>query len=279
MYRKGFIKLGSILLLSVLLCGCGKVQQEADTNETERRMQEAADEAVSNGSIQTTDDTQESNADKEALLKEQVFWGQNPFYSYEDPDRGVLVELYFDPEAGRGCGISYDIWYNEEQQKMVEEAGFVFEGVEIRSRQDWNTDPYSLTSVTGEKGDETDGYTETYKYREDGKIEYFLSQGKGIWKEEDADTLSDLLEISFTYREDGSLAYRQYQHNPIVWGTTNASMKSYYDEQERIIYESCYITHGAVENFYIYTDEGNIPTYSLFVDSGGSYGVQMIMYE
>ena len=51
------------------------------------------------------------------------------------------------------------------------------------------------------------------------------------------------------------------------------SLESYYDERGRVIYESGYITHGELEYFYIYGDEGEKPQYLLTVDYGGGYAV------
>jgi len=43
----------------------------------------------------------------------------------------------------------------------------------------------------------------------------------------------------------------------------------YYDEGGRISYETSYITHGMLENCYIYEDDGKKSAYSLLLDYAG----------
>lgn len=75
-----------------------------------------------------------------------------------------------------------------------------------------------------------------------------------------------LLEIEFTYREDGTLRRRDYAHNMMALETWHSVTHSFYDTQERLLYEDCYITHGSMDYYYIYQDDKEQPTYCLMLD-------------
>lgn len=68
----------------------------------------------------------------------------------------------------------------------------------------------------------------------------------------------------------------EYTHNPMIFGTTFCSLESYYDESGRVVYESGYITHGQLEYYYIYKDEGDKPEYLLEIDYNGGYVIPHI---
>lgn len=76
-----------------------------------------------------------------------------------------------------------------------------------------------------------------------------------------------LLEIDLLYWEDGTLQERDYWHNGMVFGTWYSSRESFYDRQERLVYEHCYVTHGSVDYYYIYEDGGDTPWYCLIIDN------------
>lgn len=75
-----------------------------------------------------------------------------------------------------------------------------------------------------------------------------------------------LLEIEFTYREDGTLRRRDYAHNMMALETWHSVTHSFYDTQERLLYEDCYITHGSMDYYYIYQDDKEMPAYCLMLD-------------
>lgn len=75
-----------------------------------------------------------------------------------------------------------------------------------------------------------------------------------------------LLEIEFTYREDGTLRRRDYAHNMMALETWHSVAHSFYDTQERLLYEDCYITHGSMDYYYIYQDDKEMPAYCLMLD-------------
>ena len=89
-------------------------------------------------------------------------------------------------------------------------------------------------------------------------------------------TIFGIEDLHYVYRDDGTLYYRDYTHNPMIFGTTFCSLESYYDKSGRVVYESGYITHGRLEYYYIYKDEGDKPEYLLEIDYNGGYVIPHI---
>lgn len=138
-------------------------------------------------------------------------------------------------------------------------------------------DPYLLKLVYGTDwiGEVTD-YEEKTEYRDDGKPDY--SEATGVTDHENDSERETILAMDFVYREDGTLYYRDYSHNDRV-GSTWGSVNSFYDEKERVVYESGYITHGYVEHYYIYEDESDKPAYCLYLDHNSGYAFpEMVKY-
>lgn len=149
-----------------------------------------------------------------------------------------------------------------------------------------NPETYALKSYYHEEynlkdSEDIEDYEEVVEYTKDGRPDYFKSQGIITWlSEEDYNNeTSTLLEINFIYRNDGTLIYKDYSHNPFLFPTTNCSMNFYYDELQRIKYESNYITHGSIEHYYIYKNNGNKPSYCLILDYSHGYFPFFIKYE
>lgn len=116
-------------------------------------------------------------------------------------------------------------------------------------------------------------YEESTEYTDSGKPDLFLGRGRLT----DRDEEEDMLKIDFIYREDGTLFCREYSHHDLVFGSTKCSMHSFYDEKERVIFESSYITHGHEEYYYIYDDrDGKLadkPAYILYIDQNLNYAI------
>lgn len=123
-----------------------------------------------------------------------------------------------------------------------------------------------------------ENYEEIIEYTKNGKPDYFES--KGIITYIDEEDIETLLSIDFVYKDDGTLIYKDYYHNSFAFGTTNCNMNLYYDELERIKYESDYITHGSIEYYYIYKDNSKKPSYCLSLDDNlGRFVPFFIKYE
>lgn len=212
--------------------------------------------------------------DRETFLSDFGFAGQEPFYRYYDRNGNLQLELYLDEESGRGCGLSHDYYYTGQPEKKDSMYGFAFDTV---SEETWEADnPYQLATVYGETGKESvEEYEEKIDYREDGKVDAFQSLGIIDWLNEETEMPPDekttLVTINFIYRDDGSLFYRDYSHNSRIFVTTYQSCDSYYDELERPVYETAYITHGTLNYYYIYDNTSKEPAYELRLDDNLGY--------
>lgn len=214
----------------------------------------------------------EEYQNKGDLLSAFEFQDQTPAYQYYDLNGNLQLELYLDAGSGTACGIRYRWYFTDTLEKAVSRYGFVFDGMQEASWQE--PDPFDTTSVYGSTGEnQVTDYQEFFNHTEDGLLDSFRAQGMIEWlKDAEPDEVSDLLEINFVYRVDNTLFYRNYKHNPYVFGSTRYSIDSFYDESGRLVYEDSYITHGRLEMYYIYPDGGDKPAYSLHFDQNlGDY--------
>ena len=209
-------------------------------------------------------------ADKETFLKDFGFEGE-PFYQYVDEESGALwMELYFDEEAAKGCGIRY---FPDEGRK---EAGFVFncsykplylENDYILRGND-KEEIYSKLTYDGydpSKDMWIEDFQEQTEYTADGKMKHYIATG---WMTDlgDEKVISTLVEMNFVYREDGTLQRKDRSHNFAYGGTWHSIIHSCYDKQERLVFEDCYVTHGSVDYYYIYEGDEKKPAYYLVID-------------
>lgn len=218
--------------------------------------------------------------DREALLAEQGFSGQEPFYRYTDIWGDLVVELYYDPATETGCGFYYDYEFYPEQEQII--TGYVFHGIE---QQPWvQYPPYVLENRYGEtgkewlEGGEILSYEEECRYRADGRPEYFCAGGLADFYGNGPEE-AVFLKLDFIYRDDGSLACREYFHNTWIWGTSYSSGTYLYDEEERLIAEHLYITHGEMSFYYVYEDGSDQPVYALMLDNCGTWGCGLFRVE
>ncbi len=236
-------KLSVILWLGVLLlCSCNhtvKVEEDA----------EIAYEVVPQDG-------------REDFLAKYGFEGRKPFYCYYDENNELNLELYYDADTKLGCGIQYT-------EYDAEMSGFAFCG--FSQELNWDVpNPYSLLTVSGESvNKEMDGFEEEMEYNENNQICYYQATGF-VELSEETDEKDVILEIKFIYREDGTLCKKEYYHNSLVFGTAYMTQTSYFDETERLTYEHSYITHGSLDNYYIYEGDSKIPSYCLSIDNMGT---------
>lgn len=217
-------------------------------------------------------------ADKEALLADCGFLQEKPFYEDYDRFHNLILELYFDPQTGQGCGIRYMYNYNYDLEKVVRYEGFVFDETE---RRKWEPeDAYSTLSIEGTdaRKDNVSGYSESYVYTDEGRLSHFEARGTVVDYGEDGPMEDTLLSMDFYYRDDGTLYYKEYGHHHILFSTTRQWQCSLYDEQERLVYRSAYITHGSLEYYYIYNGNHREPAYCLEFDHGGGPPV-LVVYD
>lgn len=209
-----------------------------------------------------------------ALLTDYGFEDETPFYRYYDRYHNLLLELYLTEDCQKGCGIAYQYLFNSEREQITRMYGFTIGTI---WEQEWNYDAFSLKSI--DKDDDAssvNAYEEILEYTKDGRPAYFKSQGLADLYG-NGEELTKILEISFLYRDDGSLFCREYWHNSGIFGTTLCSVHSMYDQNERVVFESGYITHGHCEYYYIYEDESPKPAYCLLLDYNGGYAIPALM--
>ena len=192
-------------------------------------------------------------ADREAFLQEYGFDGQVPFFEYFLEDGALQMELFYEESSGTGCGVRYYPGGDREPE------GFLFNGSgnlryykNFLANGEAESDPYSILAYDGSDGkDEAEDYEEYSLYREDGRPVHFDSRGWITYLTENRE-IQKLLEIDWSYREDGTLQEKDYRHNSMVFGTWYCSRQSYYDAGERLVHEHCSVTHGSVDFYYIY---------------------------
>lgn len=220
---------------------------------------------------------------REALLTAFGFWDSVPMYQYYDRYSNLKLELYMEESTRSFCGIVYLYFFNSDKKKCVELYGFTVNDIQ---QEEWEEGTFfSLESLDGTSGaDNVEAYQEIKEYTQGGRPDSFKSQGlieHGC--EEDGrpeNVLITLVELDFVYRDDGTLYYRDYAHNSFVFGTTLCTLESYYDEYGRASYETGYVTHGKLEYYYIYEDEGAQPVYCLELDYNGGYVIPgLIRYK
>lgn len=192
------------------------------------------------------------------------------FYTGSDENGALTLEVYFDPETGRGCGFCYG-------QEALHGFGFEAEPGSAQGDPWADTDPYSVTAWDGTDGSEIAAdVQETWTYGEDGKPLSFRSTGTV----ETADGAGEavLVAVDFSYRADGTLQDKHYSHNSLLFGSTYNGTELVYDPSERLVSANSYITHGELRYYYFYEEDGQKPAYSLCLDDQGS-GVMAAMYR
>lgn len=216
--------------------------------------------------------------DRQTFLTDFGVWGTEPFYEYYDTSGNLQLELYFDPVSKKGCGIRYVYFYTSDMKHKRSMRGFTFDSV---NDDKWiQKDVFSTKSWEGTDGaGSVKEYEEQTEYRQDKRPDEHKSQGIVDWVNEEEQPMW-LLDINWVYRDDGTLYYKDYNHNSYIFGTFCCYIRGYYDETERLIYESNYITHGKIENYYIYQNDGKKPAYCLNLDDNlGYYVPVMYRYE
>lgn len=212
------------------------------------------------------------------FLEDFGFTDIEPFYEYVDMNQKLVLELYFDEETGHGCGLYHNYSYINDDEEIMSIYGFAFQHTETN---EWvPEDTYSTLTVFGEDFKEYDlsEYQEVYEYTDDGKLSSY--EVRGIIPElGDGNIEESVLSMNYTYRDDGTLSFKEY-HHPLVFGTWHCSIRSWYDPLERLTYSSSYVTHGSYEYFYIYQDDKEQPAYLLLLDNYlGSVWPEMFVYK
>lgn len=196
----------------------------------------------------------------EEFLSDYGFAGSAPIYEFYDRMDNLRLELYGKESEDLFCGILYLYFYDSKKEKCFRMTGFVVDDIEDAK---WVDDTWSLADSL----DDSD-YEKSMEYTTDNKPAYFLVKGNDGTGEKEGEHVT-LMQILYIYRDDGTLYDRHYRHNSYWAGSTRSSVDSLYDERERLVYEQAYITHGTLEDYYIYPDDSDKPAYCLEFDYAG----------
>lgn len=208
------------------------------------------------------------------ILAEYGFdWGDIYYVYYTPLDDTLHLQLWFDPETGKGCGFRY-VWEGADGPLAVPDIyAFGFHGTTVPTEWDdpyacgllGNADAYSVLTPWGTDGSEAvSSLRSDWSYRADGNPEAFHAAGT-----DESGNPVDVLDVTFSYWDDGPLLSKSYFHNQLLFGTAYLSTQMYYTSHERLAYARCYLTHGSLELFYFYDGDGDTPAYCLMLDNDG----------
>lgn len=175
-----------------------------------------------------------------------------PIYRYGGT-RPLIV--YYDEQTGKGLGLYY-----------MEEYIVGFDIPECE-REEWQDKRYDVTK-DGADGSGTENYQENREYNDNGQMTRFEARGMVDGPGEPHE--DTLIQIDYSYRGDGTLERKECYYNWYVFGTYRSNEIYYYDEKGRPEYAYAYVSHGSMEEFYIYGDDGDVPSYCLTVDHFGA---------
>lgn len=176
-----------------------------------------------------------------------------PFFEYYDEDGALQLELFYDMAKGEGVGI-----YNGGEAFPVGAAEKAAWKDHKFSPQTEYRDAESLAECTFYRS-----------YNEKGQLTHIDSY----------ETLDyAVVDIHFIYRANGTLKQKNCSYHPARFGTTRDSERCYYDSKERLVYVNAYVTHGYIEDYYIYEGSSKTPSYRLTVDHGPAYAQEFVKY-
>ena len=214
-------------------------------------------------------------ADREAFLSDCGFADSVPMYQYYDRNGNVQLELYRDEATDRFCGIVYEDCLNSEKKKWATMYGFTINTV---LEQEWTGGNllFGKNIYDRDMGD----YEEAIEYTSSGQPKHVCYRGMTERERVPGElsiALDSVMEVNYVYRDDDTLFYREYWHDGMEFGTTLSTLRSFYDNSARVVYERGYITHGALEYYYIYEGEGKNPAYCLEIDHNLGYAISNIV--
>ena len=248
-----------VLLILLLTCGCTQLTPEPATTTLPPSDPIAKPETldIQRSFTMTTDDV--------SLPRDLARFPDAPFYIFYNEDCEVQLELYYDFAENIGIGIYYCADYSCAFYVLGHDHFF-------------GDDDYNL--LQSDYGLCFEEYAEHLEYSDDGYLIHYLSEGL-IDFMTDIPYTASLVEIQYSYSEEGKLQQKKSYRNPDVFGTARFSETSYYDDDERLVYTSAYITHGFLEDYYIYEGEAAEPSYCLTVDHMGilAWAMSFMAYE
>lgn len=192
-----------------------------------------------------------------------------PYFTYYDEEGNVKLEIYFD-ESGTGCGICYDAY---DYEYSGERKGFVFREYHETAWEEENPvlwfepEEYFKAVESCKTGTyvELRNYEDEYEYNDAGQVTGFFAKGE-------TDLFTDewipinIASYTCEYNKDGSKKKEELFRHSMLFGTSMSTADCHYDETGRITYIHSYITHGSLDYFFIYEDDGAVPAYGVVID-------------
>lgn len=198
-----------------------------------------------------------------------IFYGKES--AWMNAEGKVQLELYYNEAAGIMCGIRYIYSQEDSGEPQVSMKGFADLDISVFDEWDYSGEAVFSVQKNGSDGSESvEDYEEMYTYNEAGQPVHFESTGTIDWLQEEPEP-STIIQIDFSYQADGTLSQKDCYYNPHIFGTTEATAHEYFDEKQRLVYSHSYITHGSLECYCIYSDDGDIPMYILHLDDTGQW--------
>ena len=151
------------------------------------------------------------------------------------------LTLWFDPDRGVGCGTLYAD--GASPLFRFDQTGPCWYANAIDC---WPADPFDPACTLAPDPESTvRDYQETTDRDEAGRIVRWTATG---FLEEAGETVT-VRSDAYTYREDGTLACRDYFHSDRLFGTWLFHCRLWYDEQQRLTRASGTVTHGRTDYF------------------------------
>lgn len=216
----------------------------------------------------------------EEFLRDQGFDGAEPFYSYQDQEGVLQLELYYSERTGAGCGVRYI----PSDGGDVKPEGFAFKktaaaaaGESVFSAARWDRWETEYPALPVWEGGEVEDYQETCTEDENGRVTAFESTG--IFEGYGTEDRLWVYSAQYGYDENGVLRQRHLGQNPRLFAASDSSWDSYFDAQGRVCYERGYLTHGSQEYYYIYEGDEAAPAWCLYLDEDcGVWGPAFAVY-
>lgn len=190
---------------------------------------------------------------------------------FHDLDGKLKLELYYDRETGRGCGLKY-----VETSNGTDLLGFRVDGYQRECF--WNyPNPYATdlvyeTAASAEVDQLSDllekiasEFQDTFEYDREGKLIAWHLKGHVETGEEEG-RQEELLTVFFSYTEEGILREKVYQfHEELVpYRELGGNQRYVYDERERLLYAEFETVMG--DCYFVYEEDALVPCAWLEVD-------------
>ncbi len=228
-----------------------------------------------------------------------VVWNgleQKGSLSYERDETGkVIAESLYDVNGESIAEISYEympgiVFPFIEKYQSTEEDDYEIRGVLNRNNKFWLYKDGTEIDESGivQKYSREIYYGGEYEadilctYNEEGQLQAFLEQLSDFDIEMECDEEYSG-EVLFRYKDDKNLELIDYRFCTFSHGTWDSSGEIYFDEQNRMVYRECYITHGRHYWVYLYEGEETRPRAIIYIcnqpysweEDGSAYGGEM----